>query len=160
MKLGTLCYIRSGGRTLMVHRDKRPGDMHWGKWNGLGGKVIPGETPEECVIREVREESGLELACPRLCGILTFPAFDDEEDWYVFVFEAMEFGGDLSECPEGTLEWIEDDRLPGLDLWEGDRLFLPWIGGGRFFSGRLAYSAGRLVDHSVVFYSTNGGLSS
>jgi len=142
----------------MVHRNRRPGDMHWGKWNGLGGKVIPGETPEACVIREVLEESGLTISSPRLCGILTFPAFDGEDDWYVFVFEAVDFEGSLTECPEGDLEWIEDDRLLELELWEGDRIFIPWIRGGVFFSGRLAYSSGRLADHSVIFYNSNGGV--
>jgi len=158
MKLGTLCYMRAGGRTLMLHRNKRPDDIHLGKWNGLGGKIIPGETPEECIIREVLEESGLVIEGPLLRGMLTFPAFDGEDDWYVFVFEAFDFSGAIRECAEGTLEWIEDSRLADLELWEGDRIFMPWITCGSFFSGRLAYSNGRLVDSSVVFYEAGGRL--
>ena len=81
MKLATLCYLRRDGKTLMVHRIKKANDMHQGKWNGLGGKLDPGETPEECAVREIYEESGLIAHNPRLKGILTFPAFDDFEDW-------------------------------------------------------------------------------
>jgi len=141
----------------MVHRITRPGDIHWGKWNGLGGKLIPGETPEECVIREVLEESGIRIESPRLCGILTFPSFEDDDDWYVFVFEARGFEGEAGPCPEGVLDWIEDSKLQDLDLWEGDRIFLPWIGSGRFFSGRFAYACGKLQEHSVVFHDPSEG---
>ena len=87
MKIGTLCYVRKGNKTLMIHRVKRDNDMHKGKWNGLGGKFNQGETPEECVIREVKEESGLSIKNPQLKGLITFPAADyPPEDWYVFVF--------------------------------------------------------------------------
>jgi GPH family glycoside/pentoside/hexuronide:cation symporter len=96
MILATLCYIQHAGQTLMIHRIKRADDIHLGKWNGLGGKFEPGESPEECVIREVREESGLELRQPRLCGLLMFPGFKGN-DWYVFVFTAREFSGELKE---------------------------------------------------------------
>lgn len=152
MKLATLCYVRRGGKTLMMHRIKRPDDMHYGKWNGLGGKMHPGETPEECVVREVREESGLELAEPQLKGFITFPAFDDVEDWYVFVFTAADFTGTLAENGEGRLEWIEDGALPKLDLWEGDQVFMPWLDGDRIFSARICYDQGRLSGHEVTFY--------
>ncbi|MRR09051.1 8-oxo-dGTP diphosphatase [bacterium] len=152
MKLATLCYVRSGGKTLMMHRVKRPDDMHYGKWNGLGGKMHPGETPEECVVREVREESGLELAKPLLKGFITFPAFDQYEDWYVFVFTADEFAGTLAENGEGRLEWIENDKVPALDLWEGDQVFMPWLDQERFFSARISYDQGRFTGHQVVFY--------
>lgn len=75
MKLATLCYIKKDGKTLMLHRIKKKNDMHEGKWNGLGGKFEPGETPEDCVIREIEEESGLNIIKPRLRGLLTFPEF-------------------------------------------------------------------------------------
>lgn len=156
MKVATLCYVRRAGRTLMVRRTRNPGDMHWGKWNGLGGKIVPGETPEECVIREVMEESGLAIEAPRLRGILTFPAFDDVDDWYVFLFEADSREGDPGDCPEGFLEWIDDSSLQDLELWEGDRHFMQWMEDGRFFSGKLTYSAGRLADFSVVFHGERG----
>ena len=86
MKVATLCYIRRADKTLMIHRIKKENDMHAGKWNGLGGKLEPGETPDECAAREIREESGLVIANPMLKGILTFPMFDGDEDWYAFVF--------------------------------------------------------------------------
>lgn len=152
MKLATLCYIRRGGKTLMMHRITRPNDIHLGKWNGLGGKLLPGETPEECVIREVREESGLAIRAPKLRGFLTFPGLKDEEDWYVFVFTADRFTGRLGQCPEGNLEWIPDGQLLRLPLWEGDKYFLRWLKGKRFFSGKLTYKNGRLVEHGVVLY--------
>ena len=86
MKLATLCYVRHDNRTLMIHRIKKPNDMHQGKWNGLGGKLEAGETPEECAVREIYEESGLLAHSLLLKGFLTFPGFANEEDWYTFVF--------------------------------------------------------------------------
>ena len=154
MMLGTLCYVRSSGRTLMLHRIKKERDMHQGKWNGLGGKVIPGESPEECVIREVQEESGLDIASPRLRGILTFPAFDGIEDWYVFVFIAEQFEGQLIDSPEGVLRWVPDSELLALELWEGDRVFLPWLDREDFFSGKFVYADGKLASHTVHFHPT------
>lgn len=156
MKLSTLCYIRRGGRTLMMHRVKRPDDMHYGKWNGLGGKLHMSETPEECVVREVREESGLELSKPELKGFITFPAFDEFEDWYVFVFVAHDFAGSLIECEEGRLEWIDDAKLAELDLWEGDHIFMPWLDQDKIFSAKISYDMGKLSGYEVIFYSTGG----
>lgn len=152
MKLATLCYVKRAGKTLMVHRIKKAGDMHAGKWNGLGGKLEPGETPEECALREIREESGLTVTRLDLKGLLTFPAFSDNEDWYAFVFVGREFDGELIDSPEGILEWIDDSRLYNLNLWEGDRIFLPWLERPGFFSGKFVYRDGKLVDHQVVFY--------
>ncbi len=148
----TLCYIRSGGRTLMMHRNKKEGDVHRGKWNGLGGKFEAGESPEECVVREIREESGLILLDPRLRGVLTFPAFKNGEDWLVFVYTATRFEGNLIACTEGDLEWVEDARLATLPLWEGDRIFLSWLEQDQFFSGKFTYLDGRLAGHEVSFY--------
>src|SRR5262245_32011978 len=127
MKLATLCYLRANGQTLMLHRIKKQGDMHAGKWNGLGGKLLPGETPEQCAIREVQEECGLTLIDPVLRGVLTFPAFSGEEDWYVFVFVARHFRGTLSDSAEGVLAWVDDAQLLDLNLWAGDKIFLTWL---------------------------------
>jgi 8-oxo-dGTP diphosphatase len=135
----------------MVHRNKKPGDIHAGKWNGLGGKFEPGESPEECVIREVREESGLEIISPRLHGLLMFPGFKGN-DWYVFVFTAREFSGELIESPEGDLRWIPEDELDSLTLWPSDRLFFPWIKAGRFFSARFVYDGEVMKSHEVRYY--------
>lgn len=152
MKVATLCYLKEDGRTLMIHRIRKANDMHLGKWNGLGGKLNPGETPEECVTREVYEESGLEIVNPLLKGILTFPKFAKNEDWYAFVFVVYKFQGQLVDSKEGDLAWIEDERLLDLNLWEGDRIFMPWLDKPGFFSGKFVYQDGQLIDHKVVFY--------
>ncbi len=152
MKLATLCYVRRDGHTLMIHRVRKANDMHAGKWNGLGGKLNPGETPEECAVREIYEESGLRVSNPQLKGFLTFPAFSMDEDWYVFVFLVKDFEGELIDSPEGNLRWVEDGELTALNLWEGDPIFLPWLEKPGIFSGRFTYRDGRLVSHDVVFY--------
>ncbi len=152
MKLATLCYLRQNGKTLMVHRVKKPNDIHEGKWNGLGGKFEPGETPEECARREIFEESGLRANKLALKGLLTFPLFARDEDWYAFVFVASELEGSLIDSPEGDLQWIEDAKLAELNLWEGDRIFLPWLDRPGFFSGKFVYQDGKLVEHSAVLY--------
>ncbi len=152
MKLATLCYVRRPGQTLMLHRIKKPNDMHLGKWNGLGGKLEAGETPEECAIREIYEESGLRVRQPVLKGFLTFPGFANEEDWYAFVFVVEHYDGELIDSPEGVLEWIDNARLLELNLWEGDLIFLPWLDQPGIFSGKFVYLDGRLASHDVVFY--------
>ena len=136
----------------MLHRIKKKNDFHEGKWNGLGGKFEQGETPEECVIREVKEESGLLLVNPKLHGFITFPMFDCKKDWYVFMFTSDKFSGELIDSKEGKLEWIPDEKLLDLNLWDGDRIFLPWLEDDKFFSAKFDYENGKFVKHSVVFY--------
>ncbi len=153
MKLATLCYVQKDDQTLMLHRNSRKSDTHYGKYNGLGGKFEPGETPEECVKREVLEESGLILNKVQLKGFLTFPAFSKGEDWYVFVFTSNDFSGDLlSNTPEGELEWIDNSKIPELNMWEGDEIFLPWLKRSGIFSGKFEYTDGRLVRHEAELY--------
>jgi len=152
MKLATLCYVQHNNTTLMIHRIKKENDIHEGKWNGLGGKFQSGETPEECVIREVFEESGLRIQLPELRGILTFPNFARDEDWYAFVFIAAEFEGELIDSSEGDLKWIPNGDVMNLNLWEGDRFFLPLLDQPGFFSGKFEYQNGRLVEHSMIIY--------
>ena len=152
MKLATLCYLRRGNQTLMIHRVKKENDIHEGKWNGLGGKMEQGETPEECAIREIREEAGLTANRVEFKGLLTFPKFAHDEDWYAFVFVVTEFEGKLIDSPEGILTWVDNDRLLDLNLWEGDRYFLPWLDQPGFFSAKFNYNHGRYVDHYVKFY--------
>ena len=152
LKLATLCYVRQAGKTLMIHRIKKEDDMHHGKWNGLGGKLEPGETPEECARREILEESGLRVSDLSLKGVLTFPAFANSDDWYAFVFVAAGIEGNLIDSPEGVLRWVDDHALLDLELWEGDRAFIPWLDRPGFFSGKFVYNDGRLSHHEVVFY--------
>ena len=152
MILATLCYVKRDGHTLMIHRNKRPNDIHEGKWNGLGGKFEAGESPEDCVIREVGEESGLTIRAPHLHGILTFTNFKGN-DWYVFVYTAEDFTGELlKDVPEGKLEWIRDDEILNLPLWDSDQVFLPWIAQKKFFSGKFNYDGEKFVNHEVSFY--------
>lgn len=152
MKLATLCYVRKRGKTLMVHRVKKQNDIHEGKWNGLGGKLEPGETPEECARREICEESGLDVSQLVWKGLLTFPKFANDEDWYAFVFIAQAQDGDLIDSPEGNLHWIDDEKLTDLPLWEGDHIFLPWLDRKGFFSAKFNYENGNFLDYSVDFY--------
>jgi len=152
MKLATLCYVFDGNKVLMLNRNKRLDDMHKGKWNGLGGKFNIGETPEECVIREVEEESGLKISNPLLKGFITFPSFDEWDDWYVFVFIANQFSGELIDSNEGELDWIDWDKVPYLPLWEGDKYFLEWLHQNKFFSAKFIYKNSEYKSHSVNFY--------
>lgn len=154
MKLATLCYVRRNGKTLMVHRVKKENDMHQGKWNGLGGKLEAGETPEECAIREIYEEAGLVVNKLEWKGIITFPAFSQEEDWYTFLYVITDFTGELIDSPEGNLDWIDDNELHNLNLWEGDRIFLPWLDHTGFFSGKFIYEDYKFVDYKVIFYDS------
>jgi 8-oxo-dGTP diphosphatase len=126
--------------------------MHEGKWNGLGGKFEQGETPEECVIREVKEESGLLIKNPKMHGFITFPLFDGMKDWYVFLFTAREFEGKLIDSSEGQLEWIKNEKLLELNLWEGDKEFISWLLDDKFFSAKFVYENGKLKDYKVYFY--------
>ena len=152
MQPATLCYVRKDNQTLMLHRIKKENDIHEGKWNGLGGKFHKGESPEDCVIREVKEESGLDILNPQLKGFISFPEFSKNTDWHVFIFVAEEFTGKLINSPEGVLEWIDNKDLLNLPLWEGDKIFLPWLNQERFFSAKFIYRNGELQDHKVTFY--------
>jgi len=154
MKLATLCYVmdKQSNCTLMIYRNKKANDYHQGKWNGLGGKFNPGESPEECAIREIEEESGLKVSSVKMMGFITFPLFDGKDDWYVFLFTAHEFQGKLIDSPEGQLEWIPNNGLTEINLWEGDKIFIPWLFGDRFFSAKFNYQNGKFVDYTVEFY--------
>jgi 8-oxo-dGTP diphosphatase len=151
-KLATLCYIRDGEKTLMLHRNKKANDMHQGKWNGLGGKVEKGESPEACAMREVLEESGLEVTNPQLKGFITFPNFDGQNDWYVFVYRFDQFVGDLIESAEGHLQWISKTEMKEVPLWEGDRIFMDWLDEPGIFSAVFNYEFGQLLDWNVTWY--------
>lgn len=150
----TLVYVKDkeNKKTLMLHRIKKNSDIHKGKWNGVGGKFEGCESPEECAIRETKEETGLDISELKLKGILTFPNFLFGDDWIVFVYDANKFSGELIECNEGNLEWIEDSKILELNLWEGDYIFLPWKFENKFFSAKFKYVDKKLKDYSVQFY--------
>ncbi|MBN2795903.1 MAG: 8-oxo-dGTP diphosphatase [Clostridia bacterium] len=153
MKLGTLGYLIVDEKMLLLHRNKKIDDMHENKWIGLGGKIIPGESPEECIIREFREESGLSLKNVNLRGMITFPKFDTVEDWYVFIFTAFDYEGELIDCNEGTLEWVPLEEVMDKPTWKGDLIFLEWLLTNQpFFSGKFLYDDSGFVDYEVKFY--------
>lgn len=149
MKLATLAYLKRDGHTLML---RKAHGYQKGKWNGLGGKFAPGESPEACLAREVLEESGLIVEQARLRGFITFPDFDGEEDWYAFVYLVTGFSGTLTPSSEGELRWVPDAEVLSLDIWPGDRVFWPWLELPGIFSATLRYRAGIFVGHEVVFY--------
>ena len=153
MKLGTLCYIKKDDSYLLLHRVKKENDMHQGLWVGLGGKFEARESPEECVIREVYEESGLQIENPQLKGIVTF-AEQFVEDWYVFIFVAEKFSGELLEdSPEGHLRWVKEDELADLPMHEGDRHFFKWINQYKgVFTAKLTYEKNKLHDVQINEY--------
>ena len=152
--LATLGYVLSpdGRDVLLVHRNKRPGDAHLGKYNGLGGKLDPGEDVVSCLRREVREEAGLECDEVVLRGTISWPGFGKHgEDWFGFVFRVDRWSGrPRADNHEGTLEWVERERLLALPLWEGDRYFLPLVFDRdvRQFHGVMPYRDGRPVSWS------------
>lgn len=159
MKLATLVYVRNHDATLMLHRVKKANDMHEGKWNGLGGKIEPGETPEVCAIREVMEESGLTIRNPRLCGFITFPAFAKQEDWHVFILAATEYSGELIDSAEGILRWVPHEELPTLPMWAGDRVFMRWLDEPGFFSARFDYTDGVYRGYEGMRYLPGGEMA-
>lgn len=148
MTMTSLCYIEREGRYLMLHRTKKKNDENSGKWIGLGGHFEPGESPEDCVLREVREETGLTLTDYAYRGLVTFVSGSHTE--YMHLFTASGFSGELSVCDEGELEWIGRDELLRLTLWEGDRIFLKLIESPHpFFSLKLTYR-GETLESAVL----------
>lgn len=155
--VATLGYVMSpeGDRVLLVHRNRRPGDAHLGKYNGLGGKLEAGEDVVACLRREIREESGLECEEVRLRGTVSWPGFGQGgEDWFGFIFRIDRSRGiPWTENADGPLEWVEVGRVLELPLWEGDRYFLPLVfADGGQFHGVMPYRDGRPVSwtYSVV----------
>jgi len=153
MKLTTLCYIEKDGKYLMLHRNKKKNDINHEKWIGVGGHAEPGESPEDCLLREVKEETGLTLTSYKFRSIITFiqNQVGQEE---MCLFTADGFEGELTECDEGELAWVDKECILGLPIWEGDKLFLePLLSGEkRFFTLKLVYEGDKLAEHKIYFY--------
>lgn len=147
MKLTTLCYIENDTEYLMLHRVKKKNDLNHDKWIGVGGKFEPDESPEECLLREVKEETGLTLTDYKFRGIITFIS-DQWESEYMHLFTATGFTGEVvGECNEGNLEWIPKKKLLELKLWEGDKIFFRRLEESQdFFSLKLVYRGDELVQ--------------
>ena len=144
----TLCYYEREGKTLMLHRVKKKNDVNHDKWIGVGGKLEPGETPQDCMLREFAEETGLTLTAWAYRGVVTFLSEDWTEEMHLFSATAAQ--GTLRPCDEGELEWVETDALTRLPIWEGDRVFLRLLREGRpFFHLTLSYEGERLAGAQI-----------
>lgn len=153
MTITTLCYIENNEQYLMLHRTKKQNDINQGKWIGVGGHVEIEESPEECLVREVKEETGLTLTSYRLRGLVSFINSECESE-LMCVFTADEYTGNLITCEEGDLQWIAKTQVPDLPTWEGDRVFLELLLSDeqRFFSIKLQYEGDRLVEKKINLY--------
>lgn len=148
----TLAYIVMEGRVLMLHRNKRKDDIHYGKYVGPGGKLERGESPHQCMVREVFEETGLRVLEDELVGTIFFPNFDGENDIYSYVYRVDRAEGELLANHEGEPSWVDLERVEDLSLWEGDRIFLPWIlEEGLFFQAIFYYEGGVFKNYKVKF---------
>lgn len=146
MQNTTLCYIEKDSSYLMIHRTKKEGDGNDDKWMGIGGHFEEGESPYDCVIREAREESGLELIAPKYRGIVTFVS-DLYESEQMHLFTCDSYLGEIGECDEGELEWVEKSDVRRLNLWEGDLVFLELLDTHPdFFALKLTYTGDKLTD--------------
>ena len=148
----TLCYIEQDGKYLMMHRVKKENDINKDKWVGVGGHFEADESPEECLLREVKEETGVTLTAWRLRGVITFLC-DHYQTEYMFLYTADAYSGTLidgSECSEGDLEWIDKSSVYDLPIWEGDKIFFRLLEENcPLFSLKLKYVDGRLVETAL-----------
>ena len=146
MKQTTLCYLERGDEYLMLHRTKKKNDENHDKWIGVGGKFEAGESPEDCMHREIFEETGLTVTDYRYRGIVTFVS-DIYETEYMHLFTVTDWTGEARECDEGELAWIKKQKLFDLTMWQGDRIFLKLLQEDvPFFSLKLTYRGDELIE--------------
>ena len=149
-RLSTLCYIEQDGKYLMLHRTVKENDVNKDKWIGVGGHFEYGESPEECLLREVKEETGYRLTSWRYRGIVTFVYGEDTVE-YMSLYTADGFEGDPVECDEGELEWVDKKDIAALELWEGDKIFFRLLDMGReFFSLKLVYDRQDVLQYAAL----------
>ncbi len=146
MNFTTLCYIEKENKYLMLHRTSKKKDGNKDKWIGVGGHFEKGESPEDCLLREVKEETGLELTSYQFRGIVTFIS-DEWPDEYMCLYTADRYTGDIGNCDEGELVWVEKEKIMDLNIWEGDKIFLKLLTENQpFFSLKLEYKGDKLVN--------------
>ena len=146
MHNSTLCYITRGDQVLMLHRVKKKNDINKDKWIGIGGKFEQEESPDECLLREAKEETGLTLTSWRCRGVVTFLNTECDGE-YMYLFTADGYEGQLKECDEGDLQWVSRDFLYSLPMWEGDKIFLDLLWrDAPFFLLTLRYDGDRLAE--------------
>ena len=146
MNFTTLCYIEKENKYLMLHRTSKKKDGNKDKWIGVGGHFEKGESPEECLLREVKEETGLELTSYQFRGIVTFIS-DEWPDEYMCLYTADRYTGDIGNCDEGELVWVEKEKIMDLNIWKGDKIFLKLLMENQpFFSLKLEYKGDKLVN--------------
>lgn len=150
IKQSTLCYIERDGKYLMLHRTVKKNDVNKDKWIGVGGHFEHGESPEECLLREVKEETGYTLTSWQYRGIVTFVYGEDVVE-YMSLYTADGFVGQPIACDEGELEWVEKAQIPFLELWEGDKIFFRLLEEGRgFFSLKLVYNTKDVLEYAAL----------
>ena len=149
-KLTTLCYIENENQYLMLHRIRKKNDVNHDKWIGVGGKFEHGESPEECLLREVKEETGYTLTSWKYRGIITFVYGEDIVE-YMSLYTADQYEGTQIDCDEGVLEWVDKDKISELNLWEGDRIFFRLLEEREdFFSLKLVYNTEDVLQQAVL----------
>lgn len=150
VRLSTLCYIEKDGRYLMLHRNVKQNDVNEGKWIGVGGHFEEGESPEECLLREVKEETGYTLTSWSYRGIVTFVYGRDLTE-YMSLYTADGFEGQEIPCDEGDLAWIDKEKIWELDIWEGDKIFFRLLEEGYpFFSLKLVYDENGVLQYAAL----------
>ena len=150
MILSTLCYLEKDDSYLMLHRTKRKNDANKDKWIGIGGKFEAGESPDECLIREVHEETGVKLNSYKFRGIITFTS-DVWETEYMHLFTSNDFEGKISECNEGIPKWVKKSQIKDLPIWEGDKIFFNLLAkDSEFFSLKLSYDKNERLTSAIL----------
>ena len=150
MKNTTLCYIEQDGAYLMMHRVKKENDINREKWVGIGGKFESGETPYECAVREIKEETGVAPKNLRYRGLVTFVSKEYGTE-YMHLFTASGYDGKINyDCKEGELVWVKKSEIETLNIWQGDKIFFKLLDSEKsFFSLKLVYAGDKLIDYKV-----------